>query len=448
MIWDPKLSKNDSHIRALIKNLPDGLEKTYERCLRRIEEQDPEHREIAAKAFRWVVAVDTPLTPRQAREVVSMDQSNTYLQESSVLNAPITDFCANLLTTDLTNRQVLFAHASVKQFLLCRSKIPSDLMRYHLDTATISRECAVLCLAYLGTRQSREQLIIQQGVDVAYLVPRLIENSLPTNIKLPKFARSLMHRSNRTKSTTKVSASPHPSSTGSRLEIHNFFLKNWLSLTSKMAADDVGHSVLQRLCRKVDPELFPWVVSTADENSIYQQIAQYSVINKHLPLLRAVRRYLETHSPGDLRKVFDSHCPGTNMRLVHMAAALGNTEILQELAEFCQINVFDAEREQRTPLAWAAEKSHFDTTEWLIQAIGLGCVDVDCCRIEAAKSSEHDRTTVHKVSLMTILAGVDDDDGFVSSSTIDVTEASFAGFCEDSAPPTQPWKPRLTNSYS
>lgn len=408
MIWDPKLSKSDGQIRVLIGNLPKGLEETYQRCLQRIEEQDPEHREIAAKAFKWMSAVETPLTPRQAREVVSMDSSNVYLQESSVLNASVTEFCANLLTIDLTNRQVLFAHASVKQFL--HRELPLSLIRYHLDFAKIVPDWAAVCLAYLDTIRSRKQLIVRQGIDTTRLLPKLVENSLPRPLKIPAFTRFLTRPSTRTNtSSTRVPQASQSNSNATTLQMHDYFLSNWLSLTSNIRPSDPGHIILQRLCRYLDPEVFHWVESKANERtSIYQRITQHATVTRHLPLLRAVLQHLKTHTPTLLKEVLDAECPGTSVRLVHMSAALGYTDVLQELAKYCAVNVFDNERIKRTSIAWAAEKSHFETVKWLLsKARG----DRDVCRIGPYQNNAGQ---TYSVSLLTLLAELDTEDGFVS----------------------------------
>lgn len=373
-------------------------------CLRRIEDhEDPDHRELAAKALRWVFACSTPLTTRQAREVVSMDQSNVELPESGILNACVTEYCANLLTTDLTNRQVLFTHASVKQFLSDRAKISPDLMRFHMKPVDAERECATVCLTYLDTIDSRKQLMIRQGADIKHLAPKVVKMAVSMSPTVASMAQVFMRRPPKTNIEASIPKVFQSSSNPVKLEIYDYFLNNWLSLTSNIALQDSNSLILRRLCQRVDPNMFPWIRKTADECALYQQIAQHSVIHRHLPLLRAVQEHLRTHKRGILRSVFESHCPGTRVRLVHMAAALGFTDILAQLMDTCDVDAYDDEIHHSTPLACAAERSHFVTVEWLLVE---GRIRNTYCRMSLK----------YGVSLLTILAGLDTEDGFVSHS--------------------------------
>lgn len=402
-IWDPTLSKNDEDIRHRIENLPNGLDKTYETCLRRIENSgDHNHRDVAVKAFRWISAAKTPLSPRQAREVVSMNRSNVRLQESKILNTSVTEYCANLLTTDITNRQVLFTHASVKQFLEDPSKVPQDLSRYRLQSKQAARECMVVCLAYLDSVKSQRQLVIRQrGVDITHDIPKIIEAGL-SNSRMASVARLVMGKSSTsTLSTQNESAAFTPDIGFAKLEIHDYLVRNWLPHTSDLELSDQDFSTFQRLCLTIDSELFPWLQNKTTKSSVYQQLAQYSVVDRHIPLLRAVRGQLKKE-PNILRSVFNSHCPGTDVSLTHMAAALGFTNVLREFPATCDMDAYDGALECRTPLAWAVERSHFKTAEWLIVERR---VRIQNCRKESIHSK-------HSIHLLTILAGLDSDEGF------------------------------------
>lgn len=113
-----------------------------------------------------------------------------------------------------------------------------------------------------------------------------------------------------------------------KLEIHDYFVRHWLSHAFELDASDFNDYNFRRLCTHTDSELLPWLQHTAEESKLYKQIVLYAVMNRHLPLLRAVRDHIKSQKPKILADVFESHCQGTNVRLVHMTAALGYTDVL------------------------------------------------------------------------------------------------------------------------
>jgi len=167
-------------IRALIDDRPDGIDATYAKCLRRIQSHENQrHRVLAAKAFRWVAASKRPLTHRQAQEAVSLDSENLQVRESAIINSPLTHYCGNLLTTDLSKSRIQFTHASVKAFLQDVNRLPLDLVEFKIDLLTDNLWCAKLCFSYFDFLQSRKQLALRQQIGVPGNVSQSFLNGVP-----------------------------------------------------------------------------------------------------------------------------------------------------------------------------------------------------------------------------------------------------------------------------
>lgn len=121
------LSEDD--VRSALKDLPLGLNETYDRILKRICDQDrtPQGR-VAGKikaALQWLAFARRPLLLEEVAEASAIDPDHPFKISSSVLEPHfISDSCSSLVTISLRTRykhkgreELKYAHPSVQRYL-------------------------------------------------------------------------------------------------------------------------------------------------------------------------------------------------------------------------------------------------------------------------------------------------------------------------------------------
>ena len=96
---------------VLQNKLPEDLDQLYQEALTHIFQHGTFSREIASKAFCWILHVREPLTPPALLAALSTPDNST-LQLTQIMA-----ICANLVVLDVNSNVVRFAHQSVKEFL-------------------------------------------------------------------------------------------------------------------------------------------------------------------------------------------------------------------------------------------------------------------------------------------------------------------------------------------
>ncbi|KAJ9651547.1 hypothetical protein H2198_009190 [Neophaeococcomyces mojaviensis] len=317
------------------------------------------------------------------------------------------DYCGNLVTTDVTNRRIEFTHASVKTFLQDTELLPPDLVEFRINIQSDDLWCAELCFSYFDFLHSRKQLAPRQEISIPGDVSQAFLQSIP-------FARTtgLVSRmfAKRTTSPSRTKAIPVPTRVlqVAELHMHSYFVKFWLSHTSNITSGAACYSRFRRCCLSFDRELFHWLDTTTTNGGLYQHILQHAVLESHGPMLHVVTEHIKREKPNLIASIFRSPCPGTSAHLIHMAAALGETDAVAELKPFSRVDALD--EQGRTPLAWAAENSHFGVVEFLISEAGA---NVGVCRrisTDPIIPTYHDPSC--SLSLLTVLVDQETPDAF------------------------------------
>jgi hypothetical protein len=143
-------------VRRILEELPDSLDKTYERILREIRKPNQGH---AHRLLQCLVVAVRPLRVEELAEVLTFDFNTGGMpklnpgwrwedQEEAVMSA-----CSSLITIvkDRNSRVVQFSHFSVKEFLTAdRLAEPiRDVSRYHIRLETGHTILAQACLGVL-----------------------------------------------------------------------------------------------------------------------------------------------------------------------------------------------------------------------------------------------------------------------------------------------------------
>jgi ankyrin repeat protein len=162
--------KNTKQLQNIVKNMPPGLIKTYERNWNAIQNRSPEERNRALAILRWTTFALRPLSVSEITEALIVepnDNDGADLQldelpdsiDDDYISSEIVDICGDLVEVraqkpgDLAGtRTIHLIHASVREFLLSallpQSGDPSKPVS-ETDQAKHHKDLATTCLAYL-----------------------------------------------------------------------------------------------------------------------------------------------------------------------------------------------------------------------------------------------------------------------------------------------------------
>lgn len=355
-LWDPSHTTCDEDIRTHLVALPEALDDTYIRCLRRIEEtNDKRSSAIAPRAFKWVAFAQRPLTDRELRELANAEPEDMPIKQSMVLNTSVVDYCANLLVLNPLTGVVEFTHSTVKQLLLETHRLPVELQRYALSAIQDDLWCGSICLAYAQHHHKRNAVVsyTTQPVDTSF-------NSALLNSTLGKLASLGKFRSSRTPAPSFVSI-PLPAvrrNLSLDAAMHRYMCEHWLSHNKGIQTSDRHYSLFEDLCLSSDNELQSWTTNTTSAFSRYQGMMVHGVVNNHLSLLRVAVESLQRREGKErqlLQEILESCCPGTESGLLHLAAVLDHAAVIKCLVEACPSARLRADLDGKSALQLAAE---------------------------------------------------------------------------------------------
>ncbi|KAJ7747665.1 ankyrin repeat-containing domain protein [Mycena maculata] len=105
-------------VREALANLPKNLQHTYDNAMKRINEQNPEDREIALSALTWVANAKRPLSVQELREALAIEPGATRLDVDNILDIEIIlSVCAGLVITDAKVSVVRLVHYTAQDYL-------------------------------------------------------------------------------------------------------------------------------------------------------------------------------------------------------------------------------------------------------------------------------------------------------------------------------------------
>lgn len=134
---EPTLGDMEDALKSLPHNLPEAFEETVTRIQRL-----PENRSrLGMNALMWVCHAKRPLAILELSEALSVREGQTTLSQMHRPSSKmILECCQGLLILDSENMLIRFAHYSIQEYLVSRSK-------YLFPCA--ERDTAAICLRYL-----------------------------------------------------------------------------------------------------------------------------------------------------------------------------------------------------------------------------------------------------------------------------------------------------------
>ncbi|KAL9610536.1 MAG: hypothetical protein Q9167_004774 [Letrouitia subvulpina] len=163
---------NDAARRRALQDLPRGLNSTYERLLKRVNERDKESQKLVQRTLKWIARGKYRLTTNELCEAVSINFGDKYRDLEAVPDeAEILRNCSSLIRMSSYGEGFEFAHFTVQEFL---GNIDStknyEFAAYHIDFRKTETTLSKICLTYLNFEEfdlkgnlNKETLIEQRS---------------------------------------------------------------------------------------------------------------------------------------------------------------------------------------------------------------------------------------------------------------------------------------------
>ncbi|GLB07793.1 hypothetical protein AtubIFM57258_003158 [Aspergillus tubingensis] len=125
-------------ILECLKTLPESLDKTYEGLLKEIEKKPPHDRDLALRAFKWVLAAREPLPREALLEAIRInpDSMDTRLC-ASISDDALLALCRNLLVIDSERDVWRVSHLSVAEYFELRKSWTSAVTNLMVGKACL-----------------------------------------------------------------------------------------------------------------------------------------------------------------------------------------------------------------------------------------------------------------------------------------------------------------------
>ncbi|KAK2793669.1 hypothetical protein FQN51_001181 [Onygenales sp. PD_10] len=344
VLWEECLTVDD--IRGALRNLPNDLDETYVRCLKRIGKAQIR---FAPRILRWMLVATRPFTIDQLGEALAVDPTTGHLDRDKIPSPQIVlKCCANLITRN-TKDQVLFIHHSVRQFLIERRPncliLPNDL-----GPNAAELDLGEICVAHLTS--SDYSLALQASNKVQGATLNLNATIMtPLAETIPFFVRHFLPNPKQVQVTL-----PHTAKPRNITQFPAFFTfarEQWAPLTRNITMDCRYWKKFQMLALEPSSSyrFHPWQPGGPSLDSHYFGLLGWSVANTHLPLLRLL---FDSDIQTPRSDIFNLplHEYG-NLPVLHLASRNGNTEVVRRLLQKC--NVAKRDDNYRTALHHAAE---------------------------------------------------------------------------------------------
>jgi ankyrin repeat protein len=142
---------SDKAIRTALKDLPVGLDDTYIRIFKRLQEDFPGEIDIVKRIFFWITHSMRPLAVEELAEALFFTEDNGSLDLSSVPTDPLDllKFGGSLLTLTDGKKIIGLSHFSVKEFLLSKRIRKSAVSDFYADEALTHHDIVDTSLSYL-----------------------------------------------------------------------------------------------------------------------------------------------------------------------------------------------------------------------------------------------------------------------------------------------------------
>jgi hypothetical protein len=166
MIKDLKSKVSVYEIQDALQALPEGLDKMYERILRRLHTSlKPSPKELCLRVLRWIVIATRPLKIQELEEALKLEYTGAtrlFGFDKALLytERDIELACGSLLTVRSGTVQLI--HLSARDFLQnpsIRLNLEDALHQYLIDVPAVNLQISSHCVSYLKSRCLPEDML-------------------------------------------------------------------------------------------------------------------------------------------------------------------------------------------------------------------------------------------------------------------------------------------------
>ena len=99
------VKRSPAKVIQALKNLPKGMNQTYDEAMKRIQQQDEEDRTLAYRVLSWIVFAYRPLSVEELQCALAVSPGMSRLDlDEFVLGGRLTSYCAGLVIIDEESR--------------------------------------------------------------------------------------------------------------------------------------------------------------------------------------------------------------------------------------------------------------------------------------------------------------------------------------------------------
>ena len=92
---------NPLQVRAALKNLPEGMNGTYDEAMERVERQDDSRKQLAKRVLSWITYAVRPLSVEELQHALAVMPDTTELDPDGITDdETLTSICAGLVVID------------------------------------------------------------------------------------------------------------------------------------------------------------------------------------------------------------------------------------------------------------------------------------------------------------------------------------------------------------
>lgn len=374
MLW--RTCNTDAQIEKALLKLPEDLDETYERCLKRVRDNESEY---ALKVLWYVYGARTPLTIQALREALAVDSGTGQLRPGDIPSEHLVIDCgANLVFLDTIENLVLPAHHSVRQFL---DQSNSEVLRQlklpvWKDAELDLGQTCILYLWWLAfSADAKDERADSQSVRTLHIkLPSVSRMGL--YIPQPFRFWNLFATRHRSGISSIDNDSPIQLEVLSRNTVFGLYgpfcsyaQSNLLNLTRHLGTECANWPQFLDLVLSWgyggDLQLNINIDDGEPISSLFiPRILAWAILNHNLHLLSAVMRKIGNGI--NLNSVGYMKTPP-----LHLATNLGYSEVVLKLLELCDIQLEDSV-DRKTALHVASERKHYRIFENLIQRCPIG----------------------------------------------------------------------------
>lgn len=122
-----------------------SLNQAYDDAIKRIDQQEPEDKELAWRAFAWIAHAIRTLSPGELCHILSLESESNHIRNEDIYDIEdIVSVCAGLVTIDQGMETVRFIHYTTHQYF--------DGLQWKNDTKV---DVALDCVTYLSLEPFR-----------------------------------------------------------------------------------------------------------------------------------------------------------------------------------------------------------------------------------------------------------------------------------------------------